>query len=139
MAPPNPPSRGKLLKEYLSSPISSIQTSGVEPYLTQHEGSADKYEGFNLLLFDVHTKGQAEVGYLSNRPQTTRIDLSPDFTGPSADNGLMEIHGLSNTPLKDPFVKVTKGRQRMADELQEWAERQENEPQLIEKMMDLLS
>jgi uncharacterized protein with NRDE domain len=128
------PSRGKLLKDYLSPSPSSSKRPKVDEYLRSHEISADQYEGFNLLLFDL--KGDTRVGYLTNRPQATYTDLSP---GSSTSGGEGETCGLSNSPMDKPFEKVEKGKGKMKDELNSWAEGKESEDSLIERMMDLLS
>lgn len=135
--PPGAPSRGKLLKDFLAPSPSSPEKLGVHQYLQQYEPSADRYEGFNLLLLDV--KGEPEVGYLTNRPSPTRRDLSPTFSGDTAPDDEVETHGLSNTPLDMPFVKVQEGRHTMARELKEWNQAGEGESALIERMMTLLS
>jgi uncharacterized protein with NRDE domain len=128
------PSRGKLLKDYLSpSPLSSERPK-VDEYLHSHEGNADQYEGFNLLLFDL--KGDTQVGYLTNRPQATYTDLSPSEITLQDGAG---TYGLSNSPMDRPFEKVERGKDRMSEELSNWTTNKEDEEDLIERMMDLLS
>ena len=128
------PSRGKLLKNYLSPSPSSSKRPQVEEYLHTHEENADQYEGFNLLLFDL--KDDTRVGYLTNRHQATYTDLSPSGPSPRTE---VDTCGLSNSPMDKPFEKVEKGKGRMAEELTQWAEGRETEDVLIERMMDLLS
>ena len=124
------PSRGKLLKDYLSPSPASSSRPQVEEYLRSHEASADQYDGFNLLLFDL--KGDTKVGYLTNRPQATYTDLSPSNIGSGAQ-------GLSNSPMDKPFEKVEKGKGRMSEELRDWTTRKEDEEDLMDRMMDMLS
>ncbi|WVF70994.1 hypothetical protein IAT40_005790 [Kwoniella sp. CBS 6097] len=77
---PNPPSRGLLLKDFLSPPPSPSSSSStralptVNEYLSSHYDSAGQYEGFNLLLFSLGGQ-KAEVGYLTNRPVPCLTDL----------------------------------------------------------------
>jgi uncharacterized protein with NRDE domain len=128
------PSRGKLLKDYLSPSPSSSSRPQVEEYLRSHEASADQYDGFNLLLFDL--KGDTKVGYLTNRPQATYTNLSP--SGVRARDG-EGTQGISNSPMDKPFEKVEKGKGRMSEALSDWTSRKEDEEDLIERMMDMLS
>ena len=111
-------------------------------YLKHHEVSADRYEGFNLLLFNLNARNQPQVGYLTNRPMPTRLDLSASLSTPTDPDGnrIVETHGLSNTPLKEPFFKVTEGQTRMGQALKSWSDNDESEEELIERLMvDLLS
>jgi uncharacterized protein with NRDE domain len=92
----------------------------------------DRYVGFNLLLFHLHKRadgwGETDAGYLSNRPTATR-------TVPTGDS----CRGMSNSPLGDPYPKVTDGEAAMAATLQQSAERGEDDEALLERMMVLLS
>jgi uncharacterized protein with NRDE domain len=128
------PSRGKLLKDYLSPPPSSSSRPQVEEYLRSHETSADQYDGFNLLLFDL--KDDTKVGYLTNRPQATYTKLSPSHITARDGEG---TQGISNSPMDKPFEKVEKGKGRMSEELSIWTTRKEDEKALIERLMDMLS
>ncbi|WVQ96970.1 hypothetical protein IAU59_004079 [Kwoniella sp. CBS 9459] len=69
---PNPPSRGLLLKDFLSPPPPPHPS--VHEYLSSHYESSGQYEGFNLLLFSLGG-AKAEVGYLTNRPVPCLTDL----------------------------------------------------------------
>lgn len=124
MKPLGAPSRGQLLRRYLDqspsdSPIDDLTTS--TPNLSA-------YEGFNLLVFAVNGQG-VDVGHLSNRPKPTvaRLDVRNS-----------EIHGVSNTPINQPWPKVLSGNKRMGSELREWSGAQETEDGLIRRLMDLL-
>lgn len=128
------PSRGKLLKDYLSPSPSSSERPKVEAYLRAHEENADQYEGFNLLLFDL--KGDTQVGYLTNRPRATYTDLSPSEITAQDETGTF---GLSNSPMDRPFEKVVRGKGRMSEELSNWTTHEEDEEDLIDRMLDLLS
>jgi len=128
------PSRGKLLKDYLSPSPSSSSRPQVEAYLRSHKASADQYDGFNLLLFDL--KDDTKVGYLTNRPQATYTDLSP--SGVRARDG-EGTQGLSNSPMDKPFEKVEKGKGRMSEALSDWTTGKDDEEDLMDRMMDLLS
>jgi uncharacterized protein with NRDE domain len=46
---------------------------------------------------------------------------------------------MSNSPLTQPYPKVQSGEERMAESLTEWSQNGEDENQLVERMMDLLS
>ncbi|KAK8865618.1 hypothetical protein IAR55_000762 [Kwoniella newhampshirensis] len=96
----NPPSRGLLLKSFLSPhppppPSSSPEKTqgatnahgaltpelGVHDYLASYLPTAGEYEGFNLLLFSLGRKGvEPEVGYLTNRPVPSFTDLQVPHT-----------------------------------------------------------
>ena len=128
------PSRGKLLKDYLSPSPASSSRPQVEEYLRSHEASADQYDGFNLLLFDL--KDDTKVGYLTNRPQATYTDLSPSGIRARGGEG---TQGLSNSPMDKPFEKVETGKDRMSEELRDWTTRKEDEEDLMDRMMDMLS
>jgi uncharacterized protein with NRDE domain len=107
----------------------------VEEYLRSHEASADQYDGFNLLLFDL--KDDTKVGYLTNRPQATYTKLSPSHITARDGEG---TQGISNSPMDKPFEKVEKGKGRMSEELSTWTTcKEEDEEDLIERMMDMLS
>lgn len=160
--PANAPSRGLLLKDFLAPSPNSTNKS-VHDHLTEHQPQADQYEGFNLLLFHLHpprpatqmgclsvvgsdTWGKPEVGYLSNRPGPTIMDIHspsrvpsplPDQEGETPKR-VGECVGLSNTPLSQPWPKVTKGEASMCRTLHEWTEGKEDEDQLIERMMEML-
>lgn len=88
---------------------------------------AKSYVGFNLLLFDLQ-EPEAEVGYLSNRPEPTQ--LTP--------NGY-SCQGISNSPWDQPYPKVTEGEERMTRTLEAWTTGGGDEDDLVDKMMDLLS
>jgi uncharacterized protein with NRDE domain len=105
-------------------------------YLSSYEDKADQYEGFNLLLFDFNSSTDPKVGYLTNRPQATHLDLSPT---PSTSEVEARTMGLSNSPIDKPFAKVEAGNARMDEELRSWSEGRESEEALIERMMNLLS
>jgi uncharacterized protein with NRDE domain len=108
----------------------------LEEYLSSYKDKADHYEGFNLLLFDLNSPTNPKVGYLTNRPQATHLDLSPAASTSGTEARTM---GLSNSPIDKPFAKVETGNARMNEELRSWSARKESEEALIERMMDLLS
>ncbi|OCF31850.1 hypothetical protein I317_03354 [Kwoniella heveanensis CBS 569] len=144
---PNPPSRGLLLKDFLSPPpppfasaspsSSSTSLPSVHEYLSSHYESAGEYEGFNLLLFSLGGD-KAEVGYLTNRPVpcgTTALDTS------SLDEKHRipaECFGISNSPMSEPWPKVQQGEKRMVDTLLAWEEKGEGDEELVERMFALL-
>ncbi|CAK9783531.1 unnamed protein product [Cutaneotrichosporon oleaginosum] len=119
--PPNAPSRGHLLKEFLASPPE--QAPSVNDFLSNIDPA--RYVGFNLLLFNLKRRNGAwlepEAGYLSNRS-------SPPLLHPN-DCG---CKGMSNSPLTEPYPKVQSGEERMAESLTEWARNDEEEDQLVE-------
>lgn len=112
-----------LLKSFLSAPPEA--KIGVSDFLDRID--AKHYVGFNLLLFDL--KGdKTEIGYLSNRPEPTK--LTPDGE---------RCHGISNSPWNQPYPKVVEGEERMTETLKAWTAAGGDEDDLIARMMDLLS
>lgn len=85
----NPPSRGKLVLDFLQS------DEQAQEYLSDLDSSADQYMGFNLLAGSLN-----ELGYYSN--QQNKILL--------LDEGL---YGLSNHLLETPWPKVRKAKNKM--------------------------
>lgn len=168
--PPNAPSRGLLLKDFLAPPPSTSNKS-VHDYLNEHQPQADQYEGFNLILFHLHPPspsppsstqlgclnveasrewGKPDVGYLSNRPQPTVMNIHspsrvptplPQSNGEQGSGSTVKVGecvGLSNTPLSQPWPKVMQGEAKMKETLGEWEAGGEDENQLIERMMEML-
>lgn len=88
---------------------------------------ANKYVGFNLLLFDLQGT-KPDVGYLSNRPEPTQ--LTPDRE---------RCRGISNSPWAQPYPKLVDGEERMGHALDCWTAEGGDEDDLVEKMMELLS
>ena len=88
------PTRGLLVSNFLSG------TPSAESYLTTLSKTADRYNGFNLLLYD-----QSGLWHYSNR-QGAITALEPG------------IHGLSNHLLNTPWPKVRRGRHAFAEALQ---------------------
>jgi len=152
--PANPPSRGLLLKDFLAPPPSN-DLQKVQEYLAGYKALAEQYEGFNLLLFHLHPPvkgseqraeteqdgwGKTEIGYLSNRPVPTLVDItlaSGQSTLPSQVE-VGECRGLSNTPMDKPWPKVLRGEENMTRTLQQWSQRNEGENELIERLMKML-
>ncbi|RXK37353.1 hypothetical protein M231_05340 [Tremella mesenterica] len=136
--PPSPPSRGTLLKDFLSPSPHSAEK--VHDYLKSHVDTVGEYEGFNLLLFRLHppqTSYPTQPLHLaSNKPILSNIPSSPAI--PSIEIKTI-CHGLSNSPLKEPWLKVIFGEERMAQSLTQWEENEEDEDKLIERMFDILS
>lgn len=145
IAPPSPnaPSRGLLLKRFLSSSPSS-QPASVEQYLLEHHRLIDQYDGLNLLLFHLHppTGGTNEwakpdIGYLTNRPVPTITQIAtptrPLVPLPAIEGGevnqlvIGDVQGLSNSPMLQPWPKVSKGEVKMSEILSEWSA-QPNDP-----------
>lgn len=79
-----------------------------------------------------------EIGYLSNRPESTLVKLHPERPGSASPVGAGKCFGLSNTPLAEPWPKVTEGEQRMSESLQEWTEKGEDHHDLVQRMMTVL-
>lgn len=125
--------------------------------------SAEDYDGFNLLLFhlrppppsDVDSASpfthpcaedwdHPQVGYLSNRPAPICYALHPPTTdtvpklGPNDDEELGKAYGMSNSPLAEPWTKVTEGEKAMAQSLEYWSANGEDEERLIERLIKLL-
>lgn len=86
---PNAPSRGDLVKDYL--------TSNLSPDVYLHTINGANYNGFNLLV-----GGPDAMWCYSNR------GYGPQELRPG-------IYGLSNHLLDTPWPKVEKGKQRMAE------------------------
>ncbi|WVQ65239.1 uncharacterized protein L199_003412 [Kwoniella botswanensis] len=150
---PNPPSRGLLLRDFLSNPPSS--SVGVHDYLSSHYPQSGEYEGFNLLLFSLH-KGKGEVGYLTNRPIPCLTELHIPSSHPTpppapqpcdplkgeerkAHELAAQCFGISNSPMNEPWPKVLQGEKRMVDTLKQWQKGGEDDKQLIERMFGVLS
>lgn len=86
----NPPTRGELVLNYLKLNTSAAQ------YLKTISPTAEKYNGFNLLLWD-------EQGLYHFANQTKEVtQLEPG------------IYGLSNALLDTPWPKVTRAKQKMS-------------------------
>ena len=136
-----PSSRGQLLKSFLSSPPYSDPLSIYE-YLEHQHARATEFEGFNLVLFRLPVKDspitEVEVGYLSNRPGPTLVKLPPQQLHSVSQEGPGKCFGLSNTPMAEPWLKVTEGEQRMSESLQEWTKRGEDHNGLVQRMMTVL-
>jgi len=50
----------------------------------------------------------------------------------------LQVHGISNSPLAEPWPKVTQGERAMKQTLGEWAEAREDEGQMCERLFKLL-
>lgn len=85
--PPEAPSRGALIPQYLAG------TAGPGDYLAALEGAAAGYGGFNLLLADAES-----LCYASNRGTPFARALPPG------------VHGLSNERLDTPWPKLRRVR-----------------------------
>jgi uncharacterized protein with NRDE domain len=83
------PSRGHLVANYLKDEPSP------EAYVRSVEASADRYNGFNLLVGTLE-----ETFYLSNR------NGAPRSVAPG-------VHGMSNAQLDDPWPKVERGTSKL--------------------------
>ena len=83
--PPNPPSRGILVADFLSKEQSGLH------YLEGLQTKARQYNGFSLLVAD-----ENEMLFFSNKDCAIR-KISPG------------VHGLSNHLLNEPWPKVTAG------------------------------
>ncbi|WVQ71268.1 hypothetical protein IAR50_000794 [Cryptococcus sp. DSM 104548] len=136
-----PPSRGKLLREFLlpSSSSPTPSSTDVQSYISSHLPTASNYEGFNLLLFSLSPSlPSTSVGYLTNRPRPASLnwDHLPKETGKGRG-----CTGLSNGPLEtvDKWPKVQSGENRMAHTLEEWEEKGEGIDELVERMYGVLS
>jgi uncharacterized protein with NRDE domain len=134
------PSRGLLLKSFLSPPPSSSLPT-VRDYLTDYSASASEYEGFNLLLFKLPVQGdgkEPELLCLSNRPSPTLTDMRTSPSQGGLGVGIGRCHGLSNTPLSQPWPKVIEGERRMSESLRNWNQKDEGDKGLVERMMQIL-
>jgi uncharacterized protein with NRDE domain len=90
----NPPSRGHLVSDFLSSNL------GGEEYLQQLQSSALPYSGYNLLVGDLN-----RLYYYSNKSDGI-LSLSPG------------LYGLSNHLLDTPWPKVLRGKGALAQLLE---------------------
>ncbi|ODO07557.1 hypothetical protein L198_01136 [Cryptococcus wingfieldii CBS 7118] len=136
-----PPSRGKLLREFLlpSSSSQAPSSGDVQSYISSHLPTAGNYEGFNLLLFSLSPSlPSPSVGYLTNRPKPASLNLDHLSRKTGEDRGCT---GLSNGPLEtvDKWPKVESGEGRMGQTLKEWEEKEEGVDALVERMYDVLS
>jgi len=87
---PQAASRGRLVSDFLTDRIAPMA------YLTQIASTADKYNGFNLLVADSTT-----MGYLNSESAV------PELLPPG-------IYGLSNERLDTPWPKVVRARTQLA-------------------------
>ncbi len=87
---PNAPTRGHLVSDYLKCEVSP------QDYLHQILPSASAFNGFNLLVGNLH-----ELWYFSNKGNKVK----------EVKGG---IHGLSNHLLNTPWPKVERGKKKMA-------------------------
>ena len=200
----NPPSRGLLLKSFLSR--SPDDPTTVHDHLAAIVGEVEDYDGFNLLLFKLHPPpsppsmdsphldipmdstssanyapppppssptphglsiadsskrpkawGKPEVGYLSNHPSQSLIDIVTPTRVPTpltTSNGDSEgdenkrpkfgtkvgmCFGLSNSSISQPWPKVNAGESAMAKSLKQWTESGGDDDNLVERMMKILS
>lgn len=86
---PQAPSRGQLVSDFLTNDQSP------ENYLHELQGNGKRYNGFNLIVGDMH-----ELWYYSNYREGIS-NLSPGF------------YGISNHLLETPWPKVVRGKQKM--------------------------
>ena len=143
--PSDPPSRGLLLKAFLSPPPApSLARPSAREYLEGCLPRASEYDGFNLLLFDLRPNCGGEkpvlskIGYLSNRPAPTLTDIHPTSTESGLGVHQARCYGLSNTPLAAPWPKVTDGERRMSVSIAQWREEGGADDALLERMMEIL-
>ena len=85
----NPPSRGKIIKDYLTSDNSAAD------FLEKLQEQADSFNGFNLVLSDTES-----LFWFSNKGGKPK-KLSPG------------IYGLSNHLLNTPWPKIKKGKKAL--------------------------
>lgn len=98
MVPPDPsaPSRGQLVAGFLTS------EAGINNYLAQLAPEAERYAGFNLLLWEGET-----LRFASNHPGFEEQALTPG------------VHVVSNASLDTPWPKSC----RLRDALQTWIDK----------------
>ncbi|ADV21400.1 hypothetical protein I305_00567 [Cryptococcus gattii E566] len=130
-----PPSRGKLLREFLSPSLFTSPQLETQSYISSHFPTAGDYEGFNLLLFSLLP--ERRIGYLTNRPAPSTLDLTSSLCG--GTDGQRKCMGLSNSPLDEKWPKVQQGEKNMEKSLREWEEKREGEDRLVERMFGVLS
>jgi len=87
-------SRGELTADFLRSDASA------EAYLAQLSRAADRYQGFNLLLYD-----HSGLWYFSNRSSALAQQLTAG------------VYGLSNHLLDTPWPKTSRGKQALRQAL----------------------
>jgi uncharacterized protein with NRDE domain len=92
------PSRGKLVSDYL------IGTTDAESYVQQLAGSANQYNGFNLLVGELSEVRQ-ELRWFSNRNTDNPKNGQPLAPG---------IYGISNGALDSSWPKVSKTKAELA-------------------------
>ncbi|HEY0460671.1 MAG TPA: NRDE family protein [Pyrinomonadaceae bacterium] len=105
-------SRGNLVGDFLKTGDS------VENYLSKIKLRSRDFSGFNLLVGEINAQNQT-LGYYSNREDKIKI----------LGDG---VYGLSNHLLDTPWQKVTGGKGRLIEILQ-------NEPLRKDKLFELLS
>lgn len=97
MAPTGNLSRGNLVSDFLHGAETPIE------YLRRIQTNAAAYSGFNLLVGDFGSAGDAEIGYGSNRDATGAAKI--------LERG---IYGLSNHLLDTPWRKIERGKSALA-------------------------
>ena len=109
--PKNPISRGKLVVDFLTSKISSMD------YLSALESQSNQYAGYNLLVAD-----KDHLGYFSNRSNQPAIILKPG------------LYALSNALLNTPWPKATSARNNLSN----WLNTASKKPSLAELLSSKL-
>ncbi|KAI3896233.1 hypothetical protein MKW92_004352 [Papaver armeniacum] len=122
MEPPPYPerkSRGGLIMKFLESDKSPEEFANVVIK------EADEYNGFNLVLADIHSRVMV---YVTNRPKAVRVSVQVVSPG---------IHVLSNAQLDSPWFKTERLGQNFKELLDKHSERG-GEVQLKEMVKELM-
>lgn len=130
--PPGTPSRGQLLRNFLSSPEDQLEN--LSSYISSLS-PLEAYEGFNLLLFQIpkERNKKVEIRYISNKPNVTLSNMD------ESDKEAEIVKGISNTPLDQPWPKVIKGKQKMQLLIEEESLRgKDGKNLLIHKLFEIL-
>lgn len=110
VAPPDAPSRGTLVPEFLAGDVDP------SVYMGRIRGVASRFAGFNLLA-----GGPRGIFYFSNRGDDGPRQLAPG------------VYGLANEWLDSPWPKLLRARERFTASL---AERQPDPGQLFDLLAD---
>ena len=114
---PHAVGKGHLVPDFLEG------DGNVRKYLEEVSRTADKYNGFNLLVGKLSLTGSSKFGCFCNADKENIRVLTPG------------IHALSNNVLDCPWPKMVYGKERFANILNEACIKQE----LVDKLIGMLN
>jgi uncharacterized protein with NRDE domain len=120
-------SRGALVSDFLKSDDSTTP----ESYLESLKAVRSNFNGYNLIVGHVHSSGEYDVAYYSNRLEEDGIvKLTPRD----------EVYGLSNHLMNTPWPKIERGKKIMKELVDSKLKEEKNPENVIKVVMeDLMS